>query len=223
MRVTIFGATGGVGRHAVKLAVESGHDVTAVVRSPEKLETDVRFITADLATASVESISNAVRDADGVLSCLGPRSKVEAQAGIVTRGTRLIVAAMKETDARRLIAISAVPVGTISSPGRPNPPKRDPGDGFMVRTVLTPIVKAVFRDTYRDLAEMEDVIRESGLDWTIARPPRLLDKKLTGRYRTDAVQNLAGGRAVSRADLAHFMVNALETPGTIGQAVRIAY
>ena len=221
MKVTIFGATGGVGRQAVQQAVAAGYQVTAVVRNPESLPPGVAHVRADLDTVSAEVIVSAVGSADAVLSCLGPRSK--AEAGIVTKGTKLIVAAMKEKDVRRLIVISAVPVGTIPSPARPNPPTTDPGDGWFTSNVLTPIVKAAFRDTYRDLAQMEDVVRDSGLDWTIARPPRLLDKKLTGRYRTDAVRNLPGGRSISRADLAHFMVEALERSQTIGQIVRVAY
>lgn len=221
MKVTIFGATGGVGRLAVEQAVAAGYQVTAVVRNPDGLPAGVAHVKADLDTVGRDVIDGAVAGADAVLSCLGPRSKGEA--GIVTKGTRLIVAAMKEKDVRRLIVISAVPVGTIPSPARPNPPKTDPGDGWFTSNVLTPIVKAAFRDTYRDLAEMEDVVRDSGLDWTIARPPRLLNKKLTGRYRTDAVQNMPGGRSISRADLAHFMVEALEQPQTIGQIVRVNY
>ena len=221
MKVTVFGATGGVGRQVVEQAVAAGHHVTAVVRNPDGLPAGVNHVRADLDTVGLDVIRSAVNGADAVLSCLGPRSK--AEAGIVTKGTKLIVTAMKEMGVHRLVVISAVPVGTIPSPARPNPPKTDPGDGWFTSNVLTPIVKAAFRDTYRDLAEMEDVVRASGLDWTIARPPRLLDKKLTGRYRTDAVQNMPGGRSISRADLAHFMVQSLERPQTIDQLVRVAY
>ena len=223
MKITVFGATGGVGRQVVEQAVAAGHDVVAVVRDPGSLPESVAFVRADLSTATVDQVTRAVQDSDAVLSCLCPRSKAEAQAGIVTTATRLIIDAMKEAGPRRLIVISAVPVGTTASPARPTPPAADPGDGWMVTHVMTPIVKMFFKDTYRDLAEMEDVVRESGLDWTIARPPRLLDKKLSGRYRTDAVQNIPGGRSISRADLAHFMLAAVQRQETIGQLVRVAY
>jgi putative NADH-flavin reductase len=223
MKITIFGATGGVGRFAVEQAADAGHEVTAVVRNPEKLTRDVRVVKADLDTVTADVMENAVAGAEGVLSCLGPRSKPEALAGIVTKGTGAIVRAMKETGARRLVVISAVPVGSTPSPARPNPSNDDPGDNFMVRSVMTPIIKLFFGTVYTDLAEMEDVVRDSGLDWTIARPPRLLDKKLTGTYRTEATRNLPGGRAISRADLAHFMVDALDHPETIHQIVRVAY
>jgi putative NADH-flavin reductase len=219
MKVTIFGATGGVGRQALEQAVAAGHDVTAVVRNPDLLPTGVRHVKADLTVADPSLLEPALAGADGVLSALGPRSS--ADAGIVTRGTKLIVQAMKGTDVRRLVVISAYPVETVPSPARPNPPKHAPGDGFFMRTVLTPIVKAAFRSTYADLAEMEDVVRASGLDWTIARPPRLVNKPLTGKYRTSFERNLPSGRAISRADLAHFMLHALAQPETIGETVRV--
>jgi putative NADH-flavin reductase len=70
---------------------------------------------------------------------------------------------------------------------------------------------------------MEDVLRDSGLDWTVVRPPRLTDKALTGTYRTAHGQNLRRGVLISRADVAHLMLRVLEQPQTIKQAIGIAY
>jgi putative NADH-flavin reductase len=69
---------------------------------------------------------------------------------------------------------------------------------------------------------MEDILRDSGLDWTVVRPPRLTDKPLTGSYRTAYGQNLRGGFLVSRADVAQLMLRVLEQPQTIKQAIGIA-
>jgi putative NADH-flavin reductase len=80
----------------------------------------------------------------------------------------------------------------------------------------------LFRKHYADLALMEDVLRDSGLDWTVVRPPRLTDKPLTGSYRTAYGQNLRGGFLVSRADVAQLMLRVLEQPQTIKQAIGIA-
>jgi len=224
MNITILGATGGVGRHLVDQALDAGHRVTVVVRRPDAVTRDVRIITTDLlAGLDQASLDAAVEEADAVLSALGPRSKQDARARIVTQGTRAIIQSMKDVGARRLVVISAVPVATVPSPARPTPPKHDLADGFLMRTVLTPIVKAAFRDTYDDLAEMEDAVRDSGLDWTIVRPPRLLNRPLSGTYRTQALHNVPGGRAISRADLAHYMLRATTEPATIGEAVRISY
>jgi uncharacterized protein YbjT (DUF2867 family) len=123
---------------------------------------------------------------------------------------------------RRIVVVSAAPIGTVASPGRPHPPKYDPGDGFAMRYLFGPLVKAALRGHYTDLARMEDVLRDGDLDWTAVRPPRLTDKALTGSYRTAPGRNLPGGVRISRADVAHLMLRVLDEPETIKQAVGIA-
>jgi putative NADH-flavin reductase len=225
MKLTIFAATGGIGRQILEQAVDAGHDVTAVVRHPRKLpdelSSQIRVVAADLAAPDPAMLTSAVQGADGVLSGLGPRSK--AETGIAARGTQAIVAAMKAAGARRIVVVSAAPIGTVPSPGRPNPPKHDPGDGFIMQHLLNPLVKTALRKNYADLAQMEDILRDSDLDWTAVRPPRLTDKPLTGTYRTAHGQNLRRGLVISRADVAHYMLRAVGQPETIRQAIGVAY
>ena len=221
MKLTIFAATGGIGRQLLEQAVAEGHDVTAVVRNPNKLSSrPARILTADLTNPDPAAIESAVAGADAVLSGLGPRSN--AEAGIATQGTRAIVAAMQATDVRRIVVVSAAPIGTVASPGRPKPPKHDPGDGFLMRNLLSPLGKAALRKVFADLARMEDILRDSGLDWTVVRPPRLTDKPLTRTYRTAYGQNLRRGLLVSRADVANLMLRVLQQPETIQQTIGIA-
>jgi putative NADH-flavin reductase len=220
MKLTIFAATGGIGRHALDLALAAGHTVTAVVRDPSKLPGEVHTVAADLLTASPAVLETAVAGADAVLSGLGPRKM--SQAGVTSTGTAAVIAAMKATGVRRLVVVSAAPIGTVASPAHPNPPKHDPGDGFFTRVLLGPIVKRVLRTHYADLAIVEDMLRDSGLDWTSIRPPRLTDKPPTGRYRTAIGQNLRGGLTVSRADVADLLLRVLEQPETIGRTVGVA-
>ena len=221
MKLTIFAATGGIGRQALEQAVAAGHEVTAVVRNPKKLSREVRVVRADLAAPDQAALESAVAGADAVLSGLGARSASEV--GVVWQGTRAIVQAMNAADVRRIVVVSAAPIGTVPSPGRPNPPKHDPGDGFFMRNLLGPFVKTALRKRYADLARMEDVLRESGLDWTVVRPPRLTDGPMTGTYRTAYGQNLRRGLLVSRADVAHLMLDVLRRPETLKRAVGIAY
>jgi len=222
MKLTVFAATGGIGRQVLEQAVAAGHQVTAVVRNPDKLSVSggVRVVAADLADADPAVLESAVEGADAVLSGLGPRSRSEA--GIASHGTRAIVQAMQATGVRRIVVVSAAPISTVPSPGRPKPPRHDPGEGFLMRHLLSPLAKALFREHYADLALMEDILRESGLDWTVIRPPRLTDKPLTGRYRTAYGRNLRGGVVVSRADVAQLMLRVLDQPQTIKQAIGIA-
>ncbi|SCG49069.1 NAD(P)-dependent oxidoreductase [Micromonospora inositola] len=221
MKLTIVGATGGVGRHLVDQAVAAGDDATAMVRDPGKLAgAPVRVVAADLATADPTTLRAAVEGADAVLSGLGPRSA--ADAGIATRGTRAVIEAMTTGGVRRIVVVSAAPVGTVPSPGRPHPPRRDPGDGPLMRYLLGPAIRRVLRRHYADLALMEEVLRDSGLDWTVVRPPRLTDRPLTGTYRTAYGCNVRGGLTVSRADVAHAMRHLLDRPESVGQTVGIA-
>ncbi|HEX4223932.1 MAG TPA: NAD(P)H-binding protein [Pseudonocardiaceae bacterium] len=222
MRITVFGATGGIGAQVVRQAIEAGHQVTAVVRDPARLAgpRPDRIVTAAVTEAPPEVLADAVAGADAVLSGLGPRSR--ADRGVGEAATRAVVRAMKATDARRIIVVSAAPVSTTPSPGRPRPPRRDPGEGFVMRNVLTPMIKVGFDWNYLDLALMEDVLRDSGLDWTSVRPPRLTDKPRTGRYRTAIEQNLRGGMTIARADVADLMLTAIERTETIGHAIGIA-
>ena len=156
-----------------------------------------------------------------MLSGLGARSASET--GIAWQGTRAIVRAMNATEVRRIVVVSAAPIGTVPSPRRPKPPKHDPGDGFFMRNLFGPLIKAALRKHYADLALMEDVLRDSGLDWTVVRPPRLTDGPVTGTYRTAYGQNLRRGLFVSRPDVAHLMLRVLGQPETFQQAVGIAH
>ncbi len=220
MKLTIVAATGGIGRQILQQAVAAGHDVTAVVRNPAKLTANVRVIQADLSDPDPAALAAAMAGADAVLSGLGAHSRGDED--IAAGGTQAIVTAMKTAGSRRIIVVSAAPIGTVPSPGRPHPPKHDPGDAFFMRYLLGPAVKAVFRGHYADLARMEDVLRDSGLDWTVVRPPRLTDKPATGRYRTAAGQNVRGGALISRADVAGFMLALAARPETAGQVLAIA-
>jgi putative NADH-flavin reductase len=224
MKLTIVAATGGIGRHLFEQALAAGHEVTAVVRTPANLprhDGKVHAVAADLAQPDRDVLAAAMDGADAVLSGLGPRNP-KTDAGVTSRGTRAIVEAMQSVGTRRLIVVSAAPIGTVPSPGRPHPPKHDPGDGFFMRHLGVRFALALFRAHYEDLAVMEDLVRDSGLDWTISRPPRLTDKPLTGVYRSAYGQNLRGGVTVSRADVAHHMLSMINEPETIKQVVGIA-
>jgi putative NADH-flavin reductase len=223
MRVTIFGATGGIGGELLQQSLAAGHEVTVAVRNPSRLAANLngtRVITTNLETPDPRALESAVAGSDAVLSGVGPRPM--AQAGVAEHGTRAIVAAMQATGVRRILVVSAAPISTMPSPGRPHPPSHDPGEGFLMQHLGTPIFRTVLRERYRDLALMEDVLRASDLDWTIFRPPRLTNGQLTGRYRTAVGRNLKGGVIVSRADVAQAMLAAIAQPDTIRQEIGIA-
>lgn len=210
MKLTVFGATGGIGKEIVRQALGSGHEVTAVVRDPARLTVTgegLEVFRADL--TDPEAVRSAVVGRDAVLSGLGARSTKDA--GIATRLTRTVLAAMEAEDVRRLLVVSAAPVG-------PAPEH----DGLLDRG-MRGLVSALLKNVYADLREMEAELARSGTDWTSVRPPRLQNKPVSGVYRTVVGGFPAKGRFAGRADVAHAMLSMIDDAGTVKQGVGVAY
>jgi putative NADH-flavin reductase len=223
MKLVILGATGGVGQHLVAIATSRGDDVLVVARDKTRLSDDwtCRVAEMDLLKTQPKVLGVALAGADAVVSALGARGA--ADHGILTVAAKQVLAAMQGSGVRRYLGISAAPVATTPSPERPTPPRHDPGDDLLTRTVMMPLVKRLFAPVYADSALMEDAVRASGLDWTIMRPPRLTNKPGTGRYRTAVDRNVRGGRSISREDLARFILDAVSQQNTVGHTIGIAY
>lgn len=213
MRFTVFGATGGTGRQLVRQALDSGHEVTAVVRDPARLPVQDRdsgrleVVTVDV--TDPERLVPAVAGRDAVLSALGAPSKREV--GIASRGTRAILRAMDEGGVRRYLGVSAAPVVSWGE-----------GESLPARKVMFPLVRRVFREVYADLAVMEEAVRASGLEWTIVRPPKLTDRPGRGAYQRVIGGNVPRSHSVSRADLAAAMLAMVRDEATVRQGVGVA-
>ena len=212
MKITVFGATGGIGGQVVRQALSAGHEVTAVVRDAARF--DVGHPALEVATVPGLTDSEALRPLlegrDVAISGVGPRGRNDGP--VASSATGGILRAMEVSGVRRFVAVSAAPVGPVPA-----------GDSFVNRRILLPFISAMLRDLYADLAEMEDEIRRSATDWTVIRPPKLVNKPLTGRYRTVIDGNVPRGYTISRADVAHAMLAVLNDPATCGRAVGIAY
>lgn len=212
MKLTVFGATGGIGREIVRQALASGHEVTAVVRDPARLAvTGERLVVHRADLAAPETLRAAVTGRDAVLSGLGARGRADAATGVAARLTRSVLTAMEAERVRRLLVVSAAPVGPAAE-----------GDGVLDKAVLA-VISSVLKDVYADLRVMESALAASGTDWTSVRPPKLTDKPLTGRYRTVVGGNPPRGRTLARADVAHAMLAMIDAPATVKQGVGVAY
>ncbi|WP_335988119.1 NAD(P)-dependent oxidoreductase [Glycomyces sp. MUSA5-2] len=220
MKLVLAAATGATGRLVLERARSSGHDVTALVRSPAKLPPGVPHARIDFSAPDAEAFAGAVAGADAVVSALGATGK--ADAGVARTGTAALVEAMRATGVRRLVVLSAAPIGTVPTLRRPDKPRYDPGDGPLLRLV-TPIVKWALAEHYADLAAMEDVVLDSGLDWTVVRPPRLTDAAPKGAWRTEVGRNPRNGSTIARSDLAAAMLDAALDPGAAGKILGVAY
>lgn len=210
MKLTVFGATGGIGQEIVRQALAAGHRVTAVVRDPARFPVTgggLEVVRSDL--KDPQGLRPAVAGQDAVLSGLGPRSR--SDAGIAARLTRSVLAAMEAEGTRRLLVVSAAPLGT--------PPEREP----LLDRAMMSVVGAVLKPVYDDLRVMEAELARSATDWTAVRPPELVNKPLTGEYRTAVGGNPRSARAIGRADVAHAMLAMTHDPATLKQGVGVAY
>jgi putative NADH-flavin reductase len=217
MRVTVIGASGGIGREFVRQAIEADHEVTAVIRDSARSGAAVREWErvpvggpGRLQVAVVDSLSpgeliGAVSGRDAVVSALGPQGRSGDQT-VNSRGVRAAVMAMQEAAVTRIVAVSAAPLFTDGS--------------LLFRTVLRRVAWTLFGAHYADLERMEKVLRESGLDWTTVRPERLTDRGGTGRPVL-VVDRAGPGLSISRADVAASMLRVLPDSAFVGHAVGV--
>ncbi|MBL9039576.1 MAG: NAD(P)H-binding protein [Archangium sp.] len=201
MNVTILGASGGCGQALVDQAVERGHVVTAVVRSPAyRAPAAVRTLVGDLTSA--DFLRSAVRGSDVVFSALGLRMQGMApwnrppQPDFLERSTPALVSAAKAENVTRLLAISAAGVG----------------DSFaQMPSIFRLVIKhSGLKHVYPELEKMERVLLQSGLDVCICRPTGLTDGP---RLKQVVVCRTFTGRAtISRADVAWWMLEQAAAP-----------
>lgn len=158
MKVTVFGSTGRIGEQVVRQALDAGHKLTAVVRDPSRLAVShsALEVVAVPGLTDPEMLRPALEGSDAAISGVGPRGRKDGP--VASSATRGILRAMDASGVRRLVVVSAVPVGPVPE-----------GESFVNRRLLLPFISAVARDVYADLAAMEDEIRRSTTQWTIVR------------------------------------------------------
>jgi len=212
MRITVFGATGRIGGHAVEQALAAGHKVAAVVRESSRFEVDHPSLEVFRVPGLTdeEVLRPAVDGSAAVISGVGARGRKDGP--VASGSTRAILAAMSAVGVRRLVAVSAIPLGPVP-----------PDESFLNRRVILPLINAFAADVYADLRLMESDIMTSNTDWTIVRPPKLTNKPLTGRYRVGIGSTISRTYSISRADTAHLMLAALSDPAMVGQPVSVGY
>jgi nucleoside-diphosphate-sugar epimerase len=211
MKVLVVGATGRTGRLLVKGALERGHEVTALVRAPERLgdlADRVHIVAGDVLDGGV--VSDAVDGQEAVLVALSAAHRRSAPA-VNALGTLNVIRSMQRYRVRRLVVLSAS--GTA--------PGRDPNLPWVFDRIIKPVLLG---PAYADLRRMETNVRTSELDWTIVRVSGTLSNdEPRGVYRVEPGYSLPGGRKIARADVAEYMLDQLTLTTDIGHAVAIAY
>jgi putative NADH-flavin reductase len=201
MKITVFGASGGVGTHVVSLAAQRGHQIRAIYRAkphnPPPGQAEI-LVSEDIFDPALAAL--AVRGADVVVAAVGPnfatrhnpRTTMISPPDLHQRLARTLITAMKDSGApARLITVSTASMG--------------PADNVMgagprlvfrfFRTVVAPNLGRVGKD----LQAMEEELAASGLDWHALRPVKLTDGPLT---RNVQARDRFAMKAISRADVA---------------------
>ena len=209
----IIGANGGIGRQAVDQALSAGHRVTALVRNPAKLpitHPNLKIIQADI--TQPHSFPNLFANHDVIISAIGVSGGFsDPPTSLYSQGALNILREMKKSGPKRAFFISASAVET------------NPLLPFFVRLASKYIIQKLLSNMYADLRQMEKLIKETELDWTIVRPPRLTDAKLTGKYRMAINRFLKNGLKISRADTAHFILSNIQSEDMFRSVVEIGY
>jgi putative NADH-flavin reductase len=210
MRLALFGATGRTGAHLLEQALQAGHEVTAIVRNPDRLPSPapagLRVVAADIMDPA--AIAPGISGADAVVSAIAPPGG-RAPSTVGPDSARSIIQAMRAVGVRRLVAISGSMVD-------------DAGDGPFFRYVAKPLIRRLLRGTYLDMRHAEAEIHESGLLWTILRAPYLTDRPARGRYRTAIDRNLPREFSLARADLATCTLAVINDTATLRRHVFVA-
>lgn len=203
MKVAVFGATGGIGSDVVDRALAAGHEVVAASRDPDKVEPRAGVTVAGTDITDAQGVAQAVRGVDAVVWAVGPTSNSPDEPHRFERGAQNLVAGMRSAGVKRLVALSGAGI-TLSG-------ERKPLTGKLMSALVGVLARHVVESKRREY----EVFSESGLDWTLVRPPRVVERPARGTYH--AGDRLAG-RSVTQADLAQFMVDALADRKWVGAA-----
>jgi uncharacterized protein YbjT (DUF2867 family) len=192
----VIGASRGIGLETVRRALAAGHRVRALARGAAAIALDqpgLEKVAADALDAA--AVTKAVEGADAVIQSLGASHGPQAILSgttIFSKATRILIDAMRATAVRRLVAVTGLGAGDSRGHG-----------GFLYDALIFPLV---LKRIYDDKDVQEQMIRASGLEWTIVRPGLLTSGPATGQARAliDPGEWRAG--SISRADVAEFLV-----------------
>jgi putative NADH-flavin reductase len=201
MRLFVLGATGHTGAHILDLALARSHPVTAFTRSPEKITRRHPMLTVVRGDPhNVDQLTNAIQGHDAVLSALGVRPPTTFRRHTVVQDcAAATVQAMGRTGVKRLVLVSAAVL-------------------FPMKGLLYAFFRLLLKHIARDLGGAEAIVRRSGLEWTIARPPRLTNDS-GERYRASRDSLPDRAFSMSFRAVAAFMLDSVEQHSHVREIV----
>ncbi|KAL9969035.1 hypothetical protein ACROYT_G021198 [Oculina patagonica] len=201
LKLVVFGGTGGTGKEIVTQALEQGYLVTAVVRTPEKVEKrhpNLELVKGD--ACDVESFIAALKGKDAVISCLGVVASIFNPTTFYSESMFAILEGMKRCGVKRLVTMTA----WCTQPG--------PNNSWLVDWIINPLF---LNGMIKDMATMEKMLESTDpqvLSYTIVRPCGLINGERTGNYKVEEGQCNTGTKfMMTRADVAEFMLKVLDS------------
>jgi putative NADH-flavin reductase len=208
--IVVLGANGGIGRQAVEEGLKAGHSVTAVLRTPSNLilsHPNLQLVKGDI--MDLQTIEKHIENKDVVISAIGKNSFKPTT--LYSQGNKNLITAMQKTGVKRVFFISASGLDV------------NPTHSLIVKFATKYILQKLLRNMYADIRIMEQSVRQTDLNWTIMRPPRLTNKPVTGKYRIAINTFLNQGLSISRGDVANFMIKNIANETTYQKTVEIGY
>jgi putative NADH-flavin reductase len=209
MKIAIIGASRGIGAELLKASVEDNHEVTALVRDPTKLNTNIpglKVIKGNILDPS--SVTAAITGQDASCVCIGipPTRK---PVDVFSRGTQNVLNAIDKGSNQKFILVTGIGAGDSKGHG-----------GFFYDRILNPLLLGT---SYADKDQAESMVKTSNVEWLIVRPGFLTNGLRTGKYRV--IENLSGVTAgkISRADVADFILKQLASPTCFGKTPLVTY
>ena len=205
MQILIIGASKGIGLETTRQALAAGYDVRALARSATSINmTDAKLEKMPGDALNRQDVEVALAEVDVVIVTLGIGLRdLFKPVRLFSESTRVLIAAMTEKSVNRLICITGFGAGDS-------------------QTSIAPLqrfpFKIVFGHAYDDKGRQEELIKQSGLDWTIARPGVLLNGARTGRYKVLRDPSEWRNGIIARANVADFLVKQIEDRRFIGAA-----
>jgi putative NADH-flavin reductase len=209
MNLLIIGATRGIGLQLLEQALQAEHVITALVRDPQKMPKQhdrLRVVQGDI--LDLEAVQRAMAGQEAVCVTIGIGITWNPVT-VFSKGTSNVLEAMRQQGVRRLICITGIGAGDSKGHG-----------GFLYDRLFNPLL---LKTIYEDKDRQEVLIRGSETDWTIVRPSFLTNGPLTKKYQliTD-LKGITAGK-ISRADVAHFILEELATNRYLGQTPLLTY
>ena len=208
-KIIVFGASGRTGIQVVKQALDLGYEVTAVVRNPDGFSyTHKKLLIVKGDVLQLSTFETSIAGKDAAITCLGARNL--RPTTIYSKGVTNVIKAMQKAGVTRIICLSASAI------------EIEPQVPFAVRLLIKYILQPLLKNSFADLRIMEENLKHcKDLNWTIVRPPSLNNKAVTGKYRIAINEFLPGQMNISRADVAHYMVNHIDDASSYQAIVRI--